>query len=159
VRGFRFPERGDFGLGPAGEVSADDPRLKGRWLRFDFAGEGPVLEPGRRYGFLVLVDEPGEDAAFALANRCLGEYPDGHGIRREGDGTFPPAPADPGLPVGAPENARALAAALLPRGFAARSAIPPGTNGYPDVDTFRDLVFWIEGAPVQEAPRPSDSSR
>ncbi len=28
--------------------------------------------------------------------------------------------------------------------FVARTAIPPGPNGYPDVDTWRNLLFYVQ---------------
>jgi hypothetical protein len=41
------------------------------------------------------------------------------------------------------ENEAALRTAHFPADMKARAAIAPGTNGYPDVCTWRDLVFYI----------------
>jgi hypothetical protein len=43
-----------------------------------------------------------------------------------------------------PANAKALAAAHFPADFNERTNIQPGTNGYPDVCTWRDLTFYIQ---------------
>lgn len=143
--GARFPSKADFGLDKAVPADPDDKRLKGRYLRWDLDPDSQVvLEPGATYAFLVMIDEAGPERGFTLANHYRGAYPGGHGIRRDGNGTFPPAPADPSKAFHDPENAAAIASAHFPKELAARVAIPPGTNGYPDVDTWRDLSFWIE---------------
>jgi hypothetical protein len=148
ARGARFPGPAAFGVAPGERITPADPRIKGRYLRFDLTGEAEVLlEPGQRYAFLVMIDDAGDERGFTLANRYVGDYPGGHGIRRDGDGVFPPVPADPARPFADPANAAALAAAHFPADFHARAAIPPGTDGYPDVDTWRDLAFWIEVRP------------
>jgi hypothetical protein len=56
----------------------------------------------------------------------------GHGIRREG-GSGRPEP-----PFFRPD---------LPDDFRTRRAQQPGTLGFPDVDTFRDLYFTITAVP------------
>lgn len=145
VTGARFPSKADFGLAPNASVAPGHEKLKGRYLRWDLQGGAEVmLEPGRTYAFLIMLDEAGDDRGFTLANHYRGSYPGGHGIRRDGNGVFPPAPADPTRDFTDPANAAARAAARFPADMAARAAIPPGTNGYPDVDTWRDLVFWVE---------------
>jgi hypothetical protein len=141
-----FPDKRDFGFSSNAEaVPPSHPRLKGRLLRFELPPGPPVvLQPGQRYAFLVMLDEQGTDCGFTLANNYYGTYPDGHGIRRDGNGVFPPVRADPSKPFTDPANAAAHASAHFPADFARRTAIPPGTNGYPDVCTWRDLTFYIE---------------
>jgi hypothetical protein len=148
--GGRFPEPSAFGVHGRGPVAPGDAALKGKYLRFDVTGPHEVvLMPGETYAFLVMIDEHGPDRGFTLANHYVGGYLEGHGIRRDGNGVFPPAPANPARDFADPANAAALAAAHFPEAFDARAAIPPGTNGYPDVDTWRDLCFWVEVSPVQ----------
>lgn len=84
------------------------------------------------------------DTGFTLANHYWGSYTKGHAIRRDGNGEFPPVPADPALDFHHPRNKLAFESAHFPADLIKRSSIPPGTNGYPDVDTFRDLTFYIE---------------
>jgi len=108
---------------------------------------------GRRYAFLIGFEEPGPDRSFTLANfNRAGDpappqltdpadpYPGGWAIRREGDGTLPPT-LRPG-PQPPDDPALLLREALFPLGEA-RFKIPPTTDGYPDVDTYRDLEFYL----------------
>jgi hypothetical protein len=44
-----------------------------------------------------------------------------------------------------------LAAATLPLDLAQRTAIQPGTVGYPEVDTYRDFVFYIHARSADPA--------
>jgi hypothetical protein len=62
---------------------------------------------------------------------------------------FPPRPPDPAKHFRDPANEAAWQAANFPSEFEARAAISPGTDGYPDVDTWRDLSFWVEATPLQ----------
>lgn len=144
--GASFPDKRTFGFNDETEVvPPDHPRLKGRLLRFELPARQPVvLMPGKRYAFLVMLDRRDDECGFTLANNYYGTYPDGHGIRRDGNGIFPPVPADPTRPFTDPANAKAYASAHFPTDFSKRTAIPPGTNGYPDVCTWRDLFFYIE---------------
>ncbi|MGQ9620576.1 MAG: hypothetical protein ACUVTX_06270 [Bacteroidales bacterium] len=59
----------------------------------------------------------------------------------------PSVPANPLRDFSDAENREALASARFPADFVKRTSISPGTNGYPDVDTWRDLVFYIESNP------------
>jgi hypothetical protein len=105
-----------------------------QYLRFELCGPCRiVLEPGKRYAFLVMFDEPREDESFTLANLYWGKYEGGHGIRREGS---------PGEPW---QNH-----SWLPLDWKTRIMQPPGTFGRPDVDTWRDLVFFLEAEPVEK---------
>ncbi len=118
---------------------------------------------GRRYAFLVGFEEPGKARGFTLANHNRAgdpapprlddpadPYPGGWAIRREGNGTRPPS-MRPG-PEPPAESATLLREALFPTGEA-RFSVPPTTDGYPDVDTYRDLEFYLLAA---GGPRAAD---
>lgn len=132
VKGGRFPAE----IPPTGPSAAAG---KLHYFILDFVGRGELrFSAGRRYAFMLGFTEPGPDRSFSLANRNLAADPappslevgylGGLGIRREGDGKLPPGPA--------PENA------LFPLGHA-RYFLSPRTEGYPDVDTYRDLEFYL----------------
>ena len=126
-----------------------------QFLRFSM--EPPLELPPGRYAFMVGFTQPGEMRGITLANANraslpdtpeLGDrhdlYPDGWGLRREGSGKVPPTmlessqePTDPTVL----QNLRSES--LFPVGKE-RFGIPPTTDGYPDVDTYRDLTFAIE---------------
>lgn len=143
--GATFPEKKDFGFDQHELVSPDHVNLKGRYLTFQLPRENPVvLIPGKTYAFLVMIDSIGVDCGFALANRYYGTYSGGHGIRRDGNGLFPPLACDPMKAPGDVSNRKALESAHFPADFLARTSITPGTNGYPDVDTWRDIEFYIQ---------------
>lgn len=144
--GAKFPSRTDFGFSSdTMNVSPDDSTLKGRFMKFTFPASAKIeLQPGKKYAFLVMIDEMGTDIGFTLANNYYGSYDDGHGIRRDGNGVFPPVPADPAKDFTDPANKKALESAHFPTNFQERIKIAPGTNGYPDVCTWRDLSFFIE---------------
>jgi hypothetical protein len=98
----------------------------GDYLKLNFTGEDEfALEPRRTYAFLLVFLDRAPLRGMTLANEYYGTYtPDpasplrGHGIRREG---LPEFPDD----------------------WKARLAQPPGTLGFPDVCTFRDLHFAV----------------
>ena len=141
-----FPGKTNFGFADeTGTVPPGHASLKGKLLRFALPASKPiVLTPGKQYAFLIMLDQQGLDVGFTLANNFIGSYAGGHGIRRDGNGVFPPAAADPTKAFSDPANANAWASAHFPTDFRQRTAIPPGTNGYPDVCTWRDLQFYIE---------------
>ncbi|MCU0352513.1 MAG: hypothetical protein MUD08_02050 [Cytophagales bacterium] len=141
-----FPDKVAFGFASnATDIDPNHQNLKGRYLRFQLPAAGKiVLQPGKTYAFLVMIDKMGKDYGFTLANHYYGKYPGGHGIRRDGNGVFPPVPPDPSKDFKDPANRKAYESAHFPTDMQKRTAIPPGTNGYPDVDTWRDLQFYIE---------------
>ena len=132
------------------------------YLRWEISGGGAAwdLAPGTRYAFLFLFDEPaapGVKRNLPLSNvnvlpggRGADAFPGGHMIRRDGatttlDEVFVRDTTD-AADVAA--SRRSASFPVLPDGtpdFAARVAIAPGTIGYPDVDTYRDLFFVLEG--------------
>jgi hypothetical protein len=146
ISGFTFPGKLAFGIvNGQTEVLPDDPKVKGKYLEFRLPANSNIrLEPGKHYAFLIMIDNIGKDRGFTLANNYSGKFADGHGIRRDGNGVFPPIPCNPAKNFTDPENKAALVSAHFPADFSRRISIPPGTNGYPDVDTWRDLVFYIE---------------
>jgi hypothetical protein len=125
------------------------------YLKFDFTGEDELtLEAGKRYAFLVGIARPVREGNFTLANRNRasnpapprltdpGAYPGGWGLRREGNGTRPRKVPGPNPPADASLRAELLAQSRFPP-HERRLAIPPTTEGYPDVDTYRDLEFYV----------------
>jgi hypothetical protein len=138
-----FPTEKDFGIVDNEVITPNHPKLKGRLLEFSFVNSTILLQPLKKYAFMIIIDEAGPERGFALANHYYGTYPDGHGIRRDGSGKFPPVPFDIQKPLDTPENQKAVEDARFPTDFKKRIAIQPGTNGYPDVDTYRDLFFYV----------------
>ncbi len=144
-RGAKFPDKTAFGFAESDSISPNHPKIKGKLLRFELPTNSHiVLRPNVQYAFLLMIDEQCAHCGFALANNYYGKYEAGHGIRRDGSGRFPPVPADPNKNFTDPANRKAWKDAHFPKNFKKRAQIPPGTNGYPDVDTWRDLTFWIE---------------
>ncbi|GAB5559339.1 MAG: hypothetical protein SynsKO_09860 [Synoicihabitans sp.] len=135
------------GIVPAG-LSTND------YLRWEVTDtERHFLEPDTQYAILFLFDEPappGVNRNIPLSNlnvvpegNLTDAYPGGHAIRRDGGNTiredvFIYDVNDPA------DVAASRASATFPADMAERLAIPPGTLGYPDVDTYRDLYFIIE---------------
>lgn len=144
ISGFQFPDKADFGFAQNETIDPNTDQIKGQLIHFTFAKEDQILlEPGKSYAFLVMLEEMGDDVGFTLANHFDGSFPGGHGIRRDGRGIFPPPSADPTKPFEDPANAEALSSARFPTDLKERMKITPGTNGYPDVDTWRDIYFVI----------------
>jgi hypothetical protein len=109
-----------------------------QWLRWELPADGSVvLQPGTRYAFLLLFDEPAHRRELALANLYHGPSDFGeHGIRREG------SVAEPWRDPNWVNNREASS---LPLDWDVRLAQQPGTWGRPDVDTYRVLTVYIEG--------------
>lgn len=144
-RGAVFPTPSEFGYTAQDSIYPNHPYNKGRYLQFVFDESAAItLFPNKNYAFLIMIDSMGTDKAFTLANKYYGTYPHGHGIRREGNGKFPPKAINPSFPTNHPKNRKAIESAKLPVNFKKRAKIMPGTNGYPDVDTWRDFWFCIE---------------
>lgn len=132
------------------------------YLRWEFTGDDQIfLEPNTQYAFLFLFDEPaaeGVNRNIPLSNRNVlfggrlsDAFPDGHLIRREGssvdfDAVFIRDKKDPADVDAARHAASFPVKADGTPDLEARLAIQPGTLGYPDVDTYRDLYFYIESA-------------
>lgn len=145
IRGYTFPSQKDFGFSENETIDPNHKKIKGQYLKFDIPkDEQIIMQPGKTYAFLIMIENMTKNAGFTLANLYKGTYEHGHGIRRDGNGVFPPERAYPSEDFDHQVNRKAMEAAHFPQDFDKRAAISPGTNGYPDVDTWRDLVFYIE---------------
>ena len=146
--GGRFPEL------PATTGTGGQPGHL-RYLRWDLLGDGELTLPGgRRYAFLVGFSTPAPRQGFTLGNNNLAADPataalrtDARGqawwsMRREGDGTLPPT-RRPG--VSPPADSLALKQESL-FGDTHQLELLPTTNGFPDVDTYRVLEFYLEAS-------------
>jgi len=128
------------------------------YIRWDLLGADEIAcRAGRRYAFMVGFEEPGPESAFTLANNnaapsgaspsltdAFDAYHRGWELRREGDGSLPPemVPRDQ-----APEDTRPHRNLIEGSLFAVgpdRYVLSPTTDGYPDVDTYRDHEFYLE---------------
>ena len=139
------------------------PELPGegklQYLKWDLTGEDErTFEAGKRYAFLVGFEEPGGgpgERNFTLANKNLAAadappelnsggdgYAGGWGLRREGKGRPPELIPGPNPPADPAVAERLRNQSAFPTGEA-RYAGPPTTDGYPDVDTYRDLEFYL----------------
>jgi hypothetical protein len=145
-----------------GQPTGDDTG-KLVYLRWKLTGDSAIrFAAGRRYAFMVGFEEPGRERCFTLANANAAAvnapssltdahdpYHGGWGIRREGDGTLPPT-QQPGEqpPADAAGIARLQEESLFATG-SARFALTPTTDGFPDVDTYRDFEFYLEGREIK----------
>jgi hypothetical protein len=145
------------GSGPYGE---QEGHL--RFFRFDMTGSDElVLDGGKRYAFIAGFEQPGPDrgiglaittevhtkaaAVFVVDAKGVNRW----GIRREGDGTLPPTMAG----TATPSTDQTLLAKLIAESMFAPdhwNSLMPTSDGYPDVDTYRTLQFYIETKPVPE---------
>ena len=71
-----------------------------------------------------------------------------HAIRREGSVEHPWTRLDEVF-NGTVDRSR-IEASQLPLDWTTRLRMQPSTWGRPDVDTYRDLLFYIEGKPIRE---------
>lgn len=156
VTGGRFPD-----LPPTrdmeGKPTGDD---SGRmaYMRWKFAGpEAPRFEAGKRYAFMIGFDKPGRERGFTLANTNAAgvdsppslndqydRYAGGWGLRREGDGALPPSMFPGPNPPADPRKQNLLEREALFEKGEKRHQLAPTTDGFPDVDTYRDLEFYLE---------------
>jgi hypothetical protein len=145
----------DFQMGN-GNSEGPEAESTGSLLRFDLTKTGGVvLRPGKRYAFILGFEKAGPTMALPVDNWDYlntpgatpeqvrtGAYADGHALRREGRVPAPWKNLDKAFSDD-PTWAR----------FAdkreERFAQEPGTWGRPDVDTYRDLVFWISGTDAE----------
>jgi hypothetical protein len=136
-------------------INGDAGRLV--YMRWQLSGPPLKFEAGRRYAFMVGFEEAGRGYGFTLGNYNAARidappslddthdrYPGGWSLRREGDGTTPPTmiPGE-GPPTAVADHQRLYRESLFPQGEG-RYALAPTTDGYPDVDTYRDLTFALE---------------
>jgi len=142
---------------PATYVGGEEVSSYGKlhYMRWSFP-EAPLFREGVIYAFVVGISEPGPERGFSLANLNLAissaapslennPYTGGWGMRREGNGTIPPthwpsetAPKDP-------DTLHVLFTESLFQKFDERLRQAPSSDGYPDVDTYRGIEFYMEG--------------
>ncbi|MBD3242182.1 MAG: hypothetical protein GF331_16440 [Chitinivibrionales bacterium] len=137
--------------------TGEDGKL--HYIHCDFTGEHEIgLQSGHRYAFVLGFTQP-FDAGALYEDQCrigismenyaaaieppdlyhdLTPYAGGFSIRREGDGTLPPT-----MIPGTTPHPELLDEALFPTG-SARYSVVPTSDGYPDVDTYRDWNFYLE---------------
>ena len=130
-----------------------------RFVRFAFDGEDRVtLEPGRRYAFMIGFESPGTDCGLGVAITTTVHAREQAvfvsdaaglvrwGVRREGSGLLPPTTLPSPRPTADPAARDRLVAESL---FAPDHwrTLPPTSNGYPDVDTYRTMQFYLETHP------------
>ncbi|WP_235298713.1 hypothetical protein [Portibacter marinus] len=127
-----------------------------RYFRCDFSTHDEItLEGGKRYAFIIGFEQPGSSRGLALAiNSEVHTKEDGRfvkdqngkiiwGIRREGNGTLPPTMIEKPNP---PDDQKVLKqlqneSTFQPNHF---NTMKPTSNGFPDVDTYRTLQYYLE---------------
>lgn len=127
-----------------------------RFFRLELTGSDQLtLNAGGRYAFLLGFENPGKSRGIGLA--CSTDVHAKEpakfvrdqnglvcwGIRREGNGVFQPTmiggkqpPEDPALRM------KLISESMFP--VQHWDSIRPTSNGYPDVDTYRTLQFYLE---------------
>jgi hypothetical protein len=137
------------------EVNADSGKFV--YMRWTITGKPFKCEVGKKYAFMVGFEEPGLLRGFTLANDNRAAtnapavltseadaYTGGWALRREGDGTRPPT-MFPGEnpPTDSTKYHTLIHESLFPKDLQ-HFTLKPTTEGFPDVDTYRDLQFAIE---------------
>lgn len=155
VRGGKFPELP--ATRDAEGRSTGDATSKLTYLEFEFNGEQRVtLKAGQRYAFLVGLVKPSAESGFTLANSNRAARPDavpeditkessvgGWGIRREGNGGIKPKLHSESEPAQLSGQRRAMLSESMLLDGEKRFELSPQTDGFPDVDTYRDHEFYI----------------
>lgn len=126
-----------------------------RYIRFKFADTSLYLEGGKRYAFIIGFTEPGKHRGIAWSISTKVHTKEAAkfvkdengkvrwGIRREGDGTLPPTMiANPNPPTDSAAYKKLVAESMFPPNHF--DTLSPTTNGYPDVDTYRTMEFYLE---------------
>ena len=135
-----------------------------RYYKFDFLKNSELyLEGGKTYAFIVGFTEPGNARGLALAidsevhtKEAAAFVLDSNGnirwgIRREGNGLLPPTmieikdkPTDNSL------SQKLITESVFPKNH--YLTLSPTSDGYPDVDTYRTLQFYLELKEVISKP-------
>ncbi|WP_420458434.1 endo-1,4-beta-xylanase [Neolewinella sp.] len=149
VRGGIFPD-----LPPTTQNGGEPGHL--RYLRWNLEGDGELtLAGGKRYAFMVGFTSSGPRKGFSLGNDngaadgaapVLRSDPNGSSwwsIRREGDGTLPPTQI-PGIDPPTDEDLRRQLIRESSYAENFECTLSPTTDGFPDVDTYRTLEFYVE---------------
>lgn len=160
IRGATMPDLMPFKWNSSGAPG------NGQFVRFALTGEDVIwLEPNTTYAFFIGFVAPAPERAMTFANQFRGNYPGGHGIRREGSSELPAVynPAEVNALTAkifvantndVADNTAALDIATFDDDFNQRVLdMDFGTMGMPDVCTYRDLTFYIEGR-LQNPPEP-----
>jgi hypothetical protein len=127
-----------------------------RYIKFDFLNDSELeLEGGKRYAFIVGFKEPGKDRgiAWSISTTVHTKEPAEFvrdenniirwGIRREGNGTLPPTMIeDAHPPKDRKDYNKLVSESMFPKNHYEKLA--PTSNGYPDVDTYRTMEFYLE---------------
>jgi len=126
------------------------------YLRWDLLGDKEItLQGGKRYAYMMGFVKPAKDRRFTMGNVNRASDPsppkldtDANGIpwwsiRREGDGTLPPTQYPGPNPPSDPELVQMLRQESLFEN-AHQFSLLPATDGWPDVDTYRTMEFYIE---------------
>ncbi len=126
------------------------------YIRWDLLDDKEIiLQGGKRYAYLMGFVKPAEERRFTMGNVNRAGDPsppelatDANGnpwwsIRREGDGTLPPTQYPGQNPPTDPDLLELLRRESLFEN-AHQFSIPPATDGWPDVDTYRTMEFYIE---------------
>lgn len=144
-------------IGPTSQNGGQTGHL--HYLKWDLKGENEInLEGGKTYAFMVGFVHPAPLRSFTLANQNFAADPgypmlrtdsnqsERWSMRREGDGTLPPTQVPGDSP---PADSKILDSLLSESVFenGHQYTLQPTTNGFPDVDTYRTLEFYIETKP------------
>ncbi len=162
VRGGEFPAVPPTKDAADMPVSGDAGKLV--YLRWTFTGADRLtFQAGKRYAFMVGFETPGKNRGFTLANANAAganappsladkhdRYHGGWGLRREGNGAVPPVMIPGGKLPDDPSSLNDLRLQSLFKPGEDRYKLSPTTDGYPDVDTYRDHEFYLETS----APAP-----
>ena len=128
------------------------------YIRWALLGPDEIAcKAGHRYAFMVGFEEPGAERAFTLANHNAASsgaipaltdasdvYHGGWALRHEGGGSLPPEMVPADEPPGAASVRKSLIDGSLFAVGSDRYTLAPTTDGYPDVDTYRDHEFYLE---------------
>ncbi len=134
-----------------------------RYFRFDFPEKSEIiLEGGKRYAFMIGFTHPGKDRGIAWSistevhTKEAAEFvrdENGEiqwGIRREGDGTLPPTMIQDSTPPFDPSQLEKLISeSMFPEKHYA--TLKPTSDGYPDVDTYRTMEYYLEVSEIIKA--------
>ncbi len=127
------------------------------YFRCDFLKDAEItLEAGKTYAFMIGFSQPGDARGLALAidsevhtKEAAAFVRDENGairwgIRREGNGTIPPTMISQSAPPKEKTESynELVSESLFPKDH--DETLTPTSNGYPDVDTYRTLQFYLE---------------
>jgi hypothetical protein len=143
-------------------TSSSDKAGKLRFMRWDITNDMQLIG-GKRYMFLVGFEKPIYDCSMALANInpinaqskrgdniYLHTDPAGKkwwGVRREGNSTYPPTRAPGSEPISAPGEplrSQLKAESMFENDRLTNPDDDPVSDGFPSIDTYRTLQFYIE---------------